>query len=141
MTKWFGFLVIIIVGLALILPLALVSREYRSSGGWYPALIAYVVMGLPILAYFPQTTFIFNFIVVLARVGGIAGGALVPGAYFPFCQLKGKPFGITYLVVGCIGGFLATCGMFYFWGRALRERPAAQEAELPQIRGRRFVFQ
>jgi hypothetical protein len=129
-TKWLGWLVIIIVGLAVILPLALVSPEYRASVMWCPALIGYAVMGLLILAYVPGAGFWANAIVVMARVGGMAGGALISTAYFPFCQLKGKPFGVTYLVVGCIGGILATRGMFYFWGKALRDRPAVRETEL-----------
>jgi drug/metabolite transporter (DMT)-like permease len=89
-------------------------------------------MGLPILAYSPQVAVIGNVLVVMARVGGMVAGALVSKAYFPFCQLKGKPFGITYLVVGCIGGFLATCGLFYFWSKALRDGPAVQETRLQQ---------
>jgi hypothetical protein len=119
--KWAGFLVVICVGLALALPLALASPEGRSSSIWFPALIGYIIMGLPILAYSFRVAVVAEMFVVIIRVGGIGIGACTPMAYFPFCQLKGKAFGVTYLLVGSIGGLIALCGLFNYLYRILNE--------------------
>jgi hypothetical protein len=114
-TIWLGLLVIIIVGVALALPLALLSPGAKEGGFWIAAVVGYGFMALPF-------TFMNNAPVVLIctalglvfRVGGIGLGALSELAYFPFCQLKGQPFAITYITVGAIGAALAIWGRIKF---------------------------
>lgn len=108
-TTLLGILVVLVVGAALILPLALASPVERATSVWFPALLGYLVMALPILIC-PPFVLIGTALVVIDRVGGLALGAISPIAYFPFCQIKGDAFGVTYLVVGAIGGIMAIGG-------------------------------
>lgn len=90
--------------------LTLVMRFGSSSnrGLWYPSMILYLYMTLP-LAFLqhPMVDFMQIVLATGARIGGITAGAMSDMAYFPYCELKNDVFGGFYLAVGLLGGLLA----------------------------------
>jgi hypothetical protein len=127
-----GLLVVLAVGLALVLPLALVSPIDRSTSGWFPAILSYVLMALPIMLY-ARLLPIGMVIVILARVGGVAIGAMTPGAYFPFCPLKSVAFGAVYIAVGSLGGLLAMIAAVTWFGYNKLPPWRNQEQQMQQM--------
>jgi hypothetical protein len=113
-TCWLGMLLVVAVGAAMTAPVAVSSPTHT----WYPAILGYAFMGLPILAY-PHGVIITGGILLgfVARVGGVGIGALSPAANFPFCQLRHPAFGALYLTIGGIGAILAFVGWFKFLWR------------------------
>ena len=112
-TFWLGMLVAIAIGAAVIAPVATLSPAAKKSKIWIAAVFGYAIMAVPVLALINGPGFViaigFGFII---RVGGVGIGALSDMAYFPFCELRNKAFGATYLAVGAIGAVLAIVG---FW--------------------------
>lgn len=117
-TIWLGMLVVIVVGAALITPVAVLSPAGKKNKIWGAAIAAYAIMGLPILAVRAAAlnAFVVVAIALAGRVGGVGVGAISNTAYFPYCQLKNKAFGVIYLAVGVLGGLLAVVAWFrYIW--------------------------
>ncbi|RSL61093.1 hypothetical protein CEP53_005224 [Fusarium sp. AF-6] len=117
-TIWIGMLVVIAVGAALITPVIVLSPLGKKSKAWIGAIVAYGLVGLPVLAVRSDAINAFPAVGIglLARVGGIGVGAIAKTAYFPYCQLKHKAFGVIYLGVGVLGGLLAIMAWFrYIW--------------------------
>jgi len=67
--------------------------------------------------------------VILARVSGVAIGALSKDAYFPFCALKSVAFGATYLTMGIVAALLGMIGLLCF----LPKENTANNSESPRI--------
>lgn len=103
-----GPLVVIVIGVSI----ALVMRYSLSDHSiWVVPTIIFAFMGLPwaFLDIARGTIFMVVF-AMFGRIVGPAVGALNKDAYFPFCALKGVPFGATYLALGLLGGLLAGFG-------------------------------
>ena len=124
MTLWLGLLLILAVGAAIITPLITLSEAGKRSKLWIPAIFGYVIMALPVYLIAKGPLFVigigFGFIF---RVGGIGIGSLSPMAYFPFCPLRHKAFGATYLAVGGLGAVLAIGGAAKYLLRGLPKNP------------------
>ncbi|WAO92172.1 Hypothetical protein NCS54_00966700 [Fusarium falciforme] len=117
-TIWLGMLVVIAVGAALITPVAVLSPAGKKNKIWGAAIIAYVLVGLPLLASRSSALTAFPIVAIglAGRVGGVGVGAISKAAYFPYCQLQHKAFGVIYLAVGVLGGLLAVVAWFrYIW--------------------------
>ncbi|KAK2790017.1 hypothetical protein FQN52_005827 [Onygenales sp. PD_12] len=78
---------------------------------WIPPTVLYFYMAAPFCLYSWE---IFVAIVVIgttfARVGGLAFSTLLPNHFVPSHSLRNPLFGVTYLIVGIIGGILAIYG-------------------------------
>jgi len=111
-----GFFVLTIPCVAFTLVLYYLSPS-RDGGIWFMATFEYLYLSLP-LAFFPHVAFqlLVPALSVFARTGGVAAGALSEDASFPFCQLRNKPFGWTYLSFGILAALLAIYGRFK-WDR------------------------
>ncbi|KAI8716857.1 hypothetical protein NCS52_00980200 [Fusarium sp. LHS14.1] len=117
-TIWLGMLVVIAVGAAIITPVALLSPAGKENKVWIAAIVAYGLMGLPVLASRSDALSAFPTVVIglAVRVGGVGMGAILKAAYFPYCQLQHKAFGVVYLAVGVLGGLFAIVAWFrYIW--------------------------
>ncbi|KAI8675866.1 hypothetical protein NCS57_00489300 [Fusarium keratoplasticum] len=117
-TIWLGMLVVIAVGAALITPVAVLSPAGKKNKIWGAAIFAYVLVGLPLLASRSSALTAFPAVAIglAGRVGGVGVGAISKAAYFPYCQLQHKAFGVIYLAVGVLGGLLAVVAWFrYIW--------------------------
>ncbi|UPK93006.1 hypothetical protein LCI18_003941 [Fusarium solani-melongenae] len=117
-TIWIGMLVVIAVGAALITPVAVLSPAGKKNKIWVAAIIAYALVGLPFLASRSSAFTAFPVVAIglAGRVGGVGVGAISKAAYFPYCQLQHKAFGVIYLAVGVLGGLLAVVAWFrYIW--------------------------
>ncbi|SPO06390.1 uncharacterized protein DNG_09079 [Cephalotrichum gorgonifer] len=106
-TLWLGMLLVIGIGAAVIAPVAALSPA-REKKLWILAIIAYVIMALPVLAIISGPGVLIALALgFLIRVGGVGIGSLSDMAYFPFCELRNKAFGATYITIGVIGALLA----------------------------------
>lgn len=125
-----GFVLIVLAGCAIILPLALLDRnvyvypdgrEYHS-GPEVPflTLMSYIFTAFPVAFVYPPLTPIVLLSCAFGRNGALAITSLGSSPSFPFCPLRrGKAFGITFLVFGVAAMVLARRGFAIYFGRPL----------------------
>ncbi|KAH7909738.1 hypothetical protein BJ138DRAFT_1154558 [Hygrophoropsis aurantiaca] len=127
-TAWVTMGVLTCAGAAIVTGVALSDTGPEKTNIWIGILITYLVMALPIALVAPRTILpvLCVTLAALARVGGPAAGALVAGAYFPYCQLKGKAFGGVLVALGVLAGLLALYGFI----RCRPREPVSQPEDM-----------
>ncbi|PPR07454.1 hypothetical protein CVT26_013485 [Gymnopilus dilepis] len=98
----------VIVGVATGIAVA-ISRTY-GHGIEVPATILMIYMGIPWWALLPPLIIPTIVLATFAKIGGPVVGAVSPGAYFPFCPLRGWGFASPILALGIISAGLAMYG-------------------------------
>jgi hypothetical protein len=98
-------LVISLIGTAIALVVHF-NDPYRTSL-WYPALVIFVCMSIPIGIFDIRLAMLLIALAALARAGGPIFGATSNTAYFPFCKLRGMKFAAPLIVFTVIAALLA----------------------------------
>ncbi|PGH16837.1 hypothetical protein AJ79_01481 [Helicocarpus griseus UAMH5409] len=104
--------VIFIFAIGVCVGIILMCSSGMHVEAWLPATMLYFFMATPFCLY---SNWIFITVIVevaaMARVGGFALTALLPGnPFMPSPSLKHPLFGTAYLFVGIVGGLLAITG-------------------------------
>ncbi|GAB1317994.1 hypothetical protein MFIFM68171_08204 [Madurella fahalii] len=108
-----GLLMICVVGVALALPLALVSAVTRPGNLWIASVVGYVMIALPVAIWNNLWMVLLCAAYgVLFRVCGLGAAALAESGYFPFCQLRSSAFGGVYIGFGVLAAILAVWGRY-----------------------------
>ncbi|KAF8163810.1 hypothetical protein B0H34DRAFT_697049 [Crassisporium funariophilum] len=99
------FLILLAIAIALI-----IAFTY-GRGIWIPCTMLMLFMTLPTWAIAPKLLAMAIFFSTFARIGGMVIGAVSPGAYFPFCALRGWGFAGPVLALALIALILGVYGL------------------------------